>query len=83
MLQRAPGEIGTEPVETRYGFHIIRLERKHEGRALPYELVADRIADYLAESVRRRAHAQYVARLASAAAIEGVALDGAEAHRVN
>ena len=83
MLQLAPGEIGTEPVETRYGFHIIRLERKHEGRTLPYGLVADRIADYLVESVRRRAHAQYVARLASAAAIESVALDGAEAHRVN
>lgn len=83
MVKLAPGEIGADPVQTPYGFHIIRLERKHEGRALPYELVADRIADYLAESVRRRAHAQYVARLASAAAIEGIALDGAEAHRVN
>jgi len=83
MVALAPGEIAAEPVETRYGFHLIRLERKHEGRTLPYELVADRIADYLAESVRLRAHAQYVARLASAAAIEGVAFDSAEANRVN
>ena len=83
MLRLAPGEIADEPIETRYGFHIIRLDRRHEGRTLPYELVADRIADYLCESVRRRAHAQYVARLASAAAIEGVSLDGAEVHRVN
>jgi peptidyl-prolyl cis-trans isomerase C len=83
LTKLAPGEMGSEPVATRYGFHIIRLERKHEGRTLPYELVADRIAGYLAESVRRRAHAQYIARLASAAAIQGVALDGAEAHRVN
>ena len=83
MLKLAPGEIGDAPVETRYGFHIIRLERKHEGRTLPYELIADRIAEYLAESVRRRAHAQYIARLASAAAIEGIALDGADVHRVN
>ena len=83
LIKLAPGEIGSEPVATRYGFHIVRLERKHEGRTLPYELVADRIAEYLAESVRRRAHAQYIARLASAAAIEGIALDGAEAHRVN
>ena len=83
MVKLAPGEVAAEPVETRYGFHVIRLERKHDGRTLPYELVADRIADYLSESVRRRAHAQYVARLASAAAIEGIAFDGAEAHRVN
>ena len=83
MLKLAPGEIGDDPVETRYGVHIIRLERRHDGKTLPYELVADRIADYLNESVRRRAHAQYIARLASAAAIEGIALDGVEAHRVN
>jgi peptidyl-prolyl cis-trans isomerase C len=83
MTRLTPGQISGEPVETRYGFHVIRLERKHEGRTLPYELVAGRIADYLAESVRRRAHAQYIARLASAATIEGITLDGAEAHRVN
>jgi peptidyl-prolyl cis-trans isomerase C len=83
MMALAPGEICAAPVDTRYGVHIIRLERRHEGRTLPYELVADRIAGYLAESVRRRAHAQYVARLASAASIEGIVLAGAEAHRVN
>ena len=83
LLRLAPGEIGAAPVETRYGFHIVRLDRKHDGRTLPYELVADRIAGYLGESVRRRAHAQYIARLVSAAAIEGIALDGAQAHRVN
>ena len=83
MLELPPGEIGDAPVETRYGFHIIRLERKLEGRVVPYELVADRIAGYLNDRVRRRAHAQYVARLASAATIEGITLDGAEAHRVN
>jgi len=83
MLTLAPGEIVAEPVETRYGLHIIRLEHRHDGRTLPFELVVERIAGYLAESVRRRAQAQYIARLASAAAIEGIAFDGAEAHRVN
>jgi peptidyl-prolyl cis-trans isomerase C len=83
LLALAPGELCTAPVETRYGFHIIRLARKHEGKELPYEVVAERIADYLRESVRRRADAQYIARLVSAADITGLALDGAEAHRVN
>lgn len=83
LLALAPGELSAEPVATRYGFHIIRLDRKHAGRELPYEAVAERIADYLRESVKRRAHAQYVARLVSAAAVTGLALDGAEVHRVN
>ena len=78
-----PGSLCAEPVATRYGFHIIRLERRVEGRELPFEAVAAQIADYLAESVRRRAIAQYVARLASRAEITGIDLAGAEAHRVH
>jgi peptidyl-prolyl cis-trans isomerase C len=77
-----PGSITPEPVATRYGFHIIRLDRKREGRDLPFELVADRIAAYLQECVQRRALAQYVARLATAARIDGIDLAGAEALRV-
>lgn len=83
MVALAPGELCAEPVETRYGFHIVRLERKHDGKLLPYELVAERIADYLRDSVRRRADAQYIARLISAARIEGIDLAGAEALRVH
>lgn len=83
LLALESGALCAAPVETRYGFHIIRLERRHEGRELPYDAVAERIADYLRESVRRRADAQYVARLVSAAEITGLALEGAEAHRVS
>jgi peptidyl-prolyl cis-trans isomerase C len=78
-----PGAISPEPVATRYGFHIVRLDRKHEGRELPFELVADRIAEYLEESVQRLALAQYVTRLAAAARIEGIDLASADAMRVN
>ena len=79
----APGELCAEPVATRYGFHVIRLERRIDGRQVPYEAVAGRIADYLRESVRRRADAQYIARLASAAQIEGIELASAEELRVH
>lgn len=77
------GTIGTEPVATRYGFHIVRLDRRHAGRELPFELVADRIAAYLEERVQRRALAQYVARLAATARIEGIDLANTDAMRVN
>ncbi|MCW5694244.1 MAG: peptidylprolyl isomerase [Pseudolabrys sp.] len=79
----APGEISAAPVATRYGFHIIRLARRHDGQTLPFEAVAERIADYLREAVMHRAQAQYIARLVSAASIEGIALAGAAEHRVN
>ena len=83
LVLLAPGSISDEPVATRYGLHIIRCERKIEGRELPFELVADRIADYLQESVQRRAIAQYIARRASTAEIAGVDLPNAELLRVN
>ncbi len=77
------GAISSEPVATRYGLHIIRLDRRIDERQLPFEIVADRIAEYLRESVMRRATAQYIARLASRAEVTGITLEGAEAHRVN
>jgi peptidyl-prolyl cis-trans isomerase C len=83
LLALKPSELCAEPVATRYGFHVIRLDRKHEGQTLPYEAVAARIADYLRDSVRRRADVQYIARLVTAAQIEGVELAGADALRVH
>jgi peptidyl-prolyl cis-trans isomerase C len=83
LVALSPGMFSPIPVETRYGFHIIRLDRKHAGRELPYEAVAERIADYLRERVERRAVAQYIARLAAVARIEGVDLADTEALRVH
>jgi len=77
------GESTAEPVASRFGHHIIRLERKIEGCQLPFEQVRDRVASYLADRVSRQATAQYLARLASHAKIEGVALPTAADHRVH
>lgn len=82
LVSLAPGSI-SEPVESRYGLHIIRLDRKIGGKQLPFDVVRERIADYLRDAVQRRASAQYIARLVSAAKIEGIDLAGAEAHRVS
>lgn len=68
----SPGEMTNEPVVTPYGIHIIRLDRKIEGCVLPFEVVHDRIAAYLAERSGRWATAQYLARLAASAEIIGV-----------
>jgi len=83
LMGLAPGQMTLEPVTTRYGLHVIRLDRKHEGQELPFDLVACRIAEYLHEAVRRRAGAQYIAQLAASAQIEGISLQTTDALRVN
>ncbi|MCB1489101.1 MAG: peptidylprolyl isomerase [Bauldia sp.] len=77
------GEVTRQPVETRYGFHLIRLERRIPARILPFETVAARIAEYLTERSRRTATAQYMARLVESAEITGVAMAGADDRRVH
>ena len=66
------GEIAPEPVETRYGYHIIYLQRRKDGNPLSFELVEHRICDYLRESVTRRAVSQYILLLVGKASIEGI-----------
>ena len=74
----APGEITAKPVEAPYGFHIIRLDRRITGRTLPFDAVHERIAAHLADSVWRRAAAQYVSLLAGQATITGFDFGGAD-----
>jgi peptidyl-prolyl cis-trans isomerase C len=71
-----PGVVHPTPVETRYGLHVVRLERRIEGRELPYDAVRQRIADYLDEAVHRRALRQYVSVLAGRAVVTGVDFGG-------
>jgi peptidyl-prolyl cis-trans isomerase C len=75
-LQRMrPGEIAL--AETRYGFHVVRLDHHAPGEMLPFEFAHPRIADYLATSVQHRALAQYVSILAGRAEITGITLAAA------
>jgi peptidyl-prolyl cis-trans isomerase C len=73
LLSLKDGEIGPL-VESRYGFHIVRLARRIAGGLLPFEAVQARIAAYLVERSQRTAMAQYVARLAAQAQVTGVEL---------
>ena len=64
-------------VRTRFGFHIVQVERRIDGVRLPFEMVQAQIAHRLAERVRLKAAQQYVRLLAASARIEGVAFDAA------
>ncbi|APA88559.2 peptidyl-prolyl cis-trans isomerase [Paraburkholderia sprentiae WSM5005] len=61
-------------VNTRFGFHIVRIERRVAGVSVAFEDVEAQIAEFLDERVRHKAMQQYVTILASRARIEGIEL---------
>lgn len=63
--------LAKSPIESRYGVHVVIVDNQVAGKALPFDMVKDRIADYLNEKVRRKAIAQYILTLISEAQIEG------------
>jgi peptidyl-prolyl cis-trans isomerase C len=69
-------DIGVLPrlINTRFGFHIVRVDRRVEGERLAFESVEADIARFLGERVRHKAIQQYVMVLASRARIEGANL---------
>ena len=73
-----PGQICKVLVPTRYGYHVLRLDRREKGRTLPFEAVKDRIAEYLHTRVWQRAVHQYVKLLAGRANITGIDLEASD-----
>ncbi|MGZ8361141.1 MAG: peptidylprolyl isomerase [Allosphingosinicella sp.] len=75
--QLADGRTGREPVRSRFGWHVLRLQRRIEGRTLPFEMVEDRIRDMLEARSWTVAATCYVAALAGRGEVEGVVIEGA------
>lgn len=77
LLQLEPGQLCPVPIRSRYGYHVLRLERRVDGKQLPFEMVREKIAAYLQERVWRQAVRQYIQILAASADIRGVDLKAA------
>ena len=69
------GTAGREPVRSRFGWHVLRLNRRIPGRELPFELVHERIADTLEARSWSVAATRYIAALAARGTVEGVAIE--------
>ena len=69
-----PGEITHEPVQTRFGYHIIRLDARADGQPLPFDAVRTGIAEALEKASWARAAREFITALVSAAKIEGIDL---------
>lgn len=77
QLLRLPLGLSTQPIESRYGFHVVWVDLRVEGEALPFAAVENRIRDTLEQRVWQKAVVQYLQTLVGAAHIEGIELQGA------
>jgi peptidyl-prolyl cis-trans isomerase C len=70
------GETGRDPVRSRFGWHVLRLQRRIAGRTIPFNLVRDKIADALEARSWSVESARYVTKLAARGSVEGIVIEG-------
>ena len=69
------GELAGRLLETRFGYHIVQVLRRVEGKAIAYEAVQAQIADRLSRAAWQRAVHLYLHLLVGRAEIDGVELE--------
>ncbi|MEA5672430.1 peptidylprolyl isomerase [Pseudomonas sp. MH2] len=77
QLLRLPLGLALQPLESRYGLHLVWVDQRIEGRALPFEVVHEAIRSELDQRVWQVAVGQYLKNLIGQADIRGILLDGA------
>ncbi len=72
MDRLAAGETCYDPVETRYGVHVVRMNAKAEGEVLPFEKVRDQIREMLEKAEWVTAANRFINDLVAGAEISGI-----------
>jgi len=67
-----PQGLCEEPITSRYGHHIVRIDHCTECEPLPYEAVRVKIENYLNHQVYTRAVSQYIKIIVGEAKIDGI-----------
>lgn len=75
-IAEAPaGAVMPTPVESRYGFHVVSVDRRVPGNQLPFEIARPQIAAWLVAKSRHIGIRAFISDLARVAKIEGFELD--------
>lgn len=77
MRALTPGQLADRPVETPYGFHVLRLDQYQAGAIPDFEHARPLVEEFLRDASWRRAVAQFVSLVVGETKIEGVKLSGA------
>lgn len=78
VLMLMPEGLGDQPVESRYGLHVVNITRKIEGEPLEYAMVEDKVKGYLVHRASHLAIQAFIQALVEKAEIEGVKMLFAE-----
>lgn len=71
-------DVSAEPVETAVGYHVIKVHFREDGKQMTYDMVKDRIAEYLREKSWNVAFSHYVQFLINRAEVSGFRLLSAD-----
>lgn len=72
QLVRLSEGLAEAPIESRYGFHVVRIKRKIEGKQLEYPMVSEKIKQYLIQKASQLSIQAYIHTLVEKADIEGI-----------
>lgn len=72
QLMLLPQGLANKPIESRYGLHVVNINRKIDGKPLEYSMVADKVRGYLVHRASHLAIQAYIQGLVEQADIEGV-----------
>jgi len=67
-----PGQLCPVPVQTRFGYHVLRLDHRELGRELPYDAAKEAVRDDLLTQDWSIAASEYVKQLVADADISGI-----------
>ena len=74
LRQLADGQVTPEPVLTRHGWHVIRMDAVAKGAVLPFETVRQKVAEAMEKAGWAEAARQFVEDLVADADIRGAQL---------
>ena len=70
--------LADKPLESRYGFHVVNVTRKIDGKALEYSMVEDKVRGYLTHRASHLAIQAYIQSLIEKADIQGITMKFSE-----
>jgi len=74
LRQLSEGEITAEPVASRFGYHVVRLDAVAEGSVLPFDAVAPKLKAAMEKAAWAKAVQNLTQTLVNDAQIEGIDL---------
>lgn len=74
LLGMQDGDISAQPLASEFGYHLIKVYKRVEGKQLPFEAVNEWVADYLQQQSWQLSFSQYVQLLAGQAEVSGFQL---------